>query len=854
MRFKQSTVAAGAARVIASIALVMTMSTSPHAAGSGGPESFDRTSLLPVEQVDLRIMPFVDVQTLLAADEDSPIERSRFPMKVDFSPGNSGNWESLPGGDEIWRLRVESPGAFFTVLGFDQFELQEGAVLHLYNPSRSSVLGGFTSDHIRGNGKLWSTSIDGDVAIVELYWPASLSGQTPALHLGTVSHVYRSIEPARGVDECSPDVNCPLGLNIDVVQRGAVRLYIGELGAICSGSLINNVRNDGTPYVLTAEHCVAAALDANPGDDLSSSEILFNFERPGCGPPPDSPPDDDRLTGLTLRSMWDVSDVALLELDDSVPASFCARLNGWSRSTVSPNQTGTIHQPAGGAPKKVSVDFDPPVLQADYWKIEEWEIGNTRSGSSGAPLFNQAGRIIGQLCCGELSGVDPPECRQDLNDKFGRMDLSWNGGGSSSTRLKDWLDPDNTNAITHYGMEAADNGNCFGNYANHDVGNLRITVTNQGILGFMDGSQSEGVGFIYPFTGSNLLFTGSLWVAESPSYVANRDYDADPAKEWMASTGPDGQVVVDYNGTSDADIHAAYTDDGGAAPRGLYVRQESWAFADGDRDDSVIVRYFIENRGTATLADLYVGLFADFDIGTSAFDEGAVETSQLMAYMHSDGVYAGVRLLNGTAEPDGLANLTLIRNQTYVWPDGYVIDRHKFGFLANNGPEYNLPVSDTADDYSVQVSAGPFNLRPGEVNEVAFAVVGGESLESLLTNAANAQETYILETGGETSGIFGDLDVSMSAELMASLPNPFSAAAQTAIHYNVKAPGSFQLSIYNASGQKVRTLADGTHASGTHNVVWDGTNDRGHELGSGIYFVRLATGAKASTRRIVMLD
>ena len=103
MCFRQSTVTAAAARLIAGIVLVLTMTASTHAASSGGPESFARTSLLTVEQVDLRIMPFVDVQTLLAADEDSPVERSRFPMKVDFSPGNSGTWESLPGGDQIRR-------------------------------------------------------------------------------------------------------------------------------------------------------------------------------------------------------------------------------------------------------------------------------------------------------------------------------------------------------------------------------------------------------------------------------------------------------------------------------------------------------------------------------------------------------------------------------------------------------------------------------------------------------------------------------------------------------------------------------------------------------------------------------
>lgn len=422
------------------------------------PPSFITSQLLPVEEVDLHIMPFVDVAALRAEDSAASVQRSRFPMKVDLTTDNSGTWESLPGGGSVWRLRVESTGAEFIVVGFDVFRVQEGAVLHMYDPSRTVLLGGFTSSDIKEHGKLWSTSIAGDVAIIELFWPEELEKETPNLHIGTVSHGYEPILPIAGGAECSPDVNCPLGLGIEVIKRGAVRLYIGNAGVICSGSLINNVTNDRTPYVLTAEHCVDAALDFDPGDDLTASEILFNYERPGCGPPPDFPPGDDRLTGLKLRSMWAGSDMALLEIDERIPSDFCARLNGWSRSTVTSPESGTIHQPAGGPPKKVAVDSDPTIIDGNFWRIAEWEIGNTQSGSSGAPLFNNGGRIIGQLCCG--GNGDPPECRQDLDDRFGRFDLSWFGGGSPDTRLRDWLDPMNTNVTTHPGMEAASNTNC----------------------------------------------------------------------------------------------------------------------------------------------------------------------------------------------------------------------------------------------------------------------------------------------------------------------------------------------------------------------------------------------------------
>ncbi len=458
---------------VPAVAAAIPVTPSPGASSAELPVSFLHPGLRALERIDGETMPYVDVAALEAEDVASSVPRSRFPITVDLSPSNSGTWERIPTGGMVWRLRLESAGARYLTVGFDVFDIPEGAVVHLYNPSKSALLGGFVAGDQKANGQLWSTSIRGDVAIVELYWPDVLQGQEPALHIGTVSHVYERLliseaslpeGEAGGSDtgyraqECSPDVNCPLGLGIEDIKRGAVRVYLGRFGVICSGSLINNVNDDRTPYILTAEHCLAKVYELDPSDDLSASETLFNFERPGCGPPPDAPPDDDRISGVIFRSMYDLTDFALVEIDGTIPSRFCARLNGWTRATVVPDQVGTIHQPAGGPPKKVSVDLDYPEIYSSFWRIREWEIGNTRSGSSGAPLFNRDGRILGQLCCG--GNGDPPACRQDLDDLFGRFDQSWGGGGTPDTRLRDWLDPGNVAGLSHYGIEAADNPDC----------------------------------------------------------------------------------------------------------------------------------------------------------------------------------------------------------------------------------------------------------------------------------------------------------------------------------------------------------------------------------------------------------
>lgn len=81
---------------------------------------------------------------------------------------------------------------------------------------------------------------------------------------------------------------------------------------------------------------------------------------------------------------------------------------------------------------------------AQCWKLQ-LDLGGAEGGSSGAPYFNQAHRIIGQEYGVYTIHADDP-CYPDQYG--GRFDVSWYGGGTSTTRLSDWLDPSNSNALT----------------------------------------------------------------------------------------------------------------------------------------------------------------------------------------------------------------------------------------------------------------------------------------------------------------------------------------------------------------------------------------------------------------------
>jgi flagellar hook assembly protein FlgD len=87
-------------------------------------------------------------------------------------------------------------------------------------------------------------------------------------------------------------------------------------------------------------------------------------------------------------------------------------------------------------------------------------------------------------------------------------------------------------------------------------------------------------------------------------------------------------------------------------------------------------------------------------------------------------------------------------------------------------------------------------------------------------------------------------------------PNPFNPA--TTIKFKVqnsrfKIPAHTSLKIYNILGQKVRTLVEEPKKAGSYEVIWDGKDDQGNQLSSGIYFYQLKAGDYTETKKMLLL-
>lgn len=103
--------------------------------------------------------------------------------------------------------------------------------------------------------------------------------------------------------------------------------------------------------------------------------------------------------------------------------------------------------------------------------------------------------------------------------------------------------------------------------------------------------------------------------------------------------------------------------------------------------------------------------------------------------------------------------------------------------------------------------------------------------------------------GAEESGVKAR---NLRFELLQNRPNPFSDV--TTLHYTLPMKSTVSLKIYDITGRLVRTLVDGAQDAGVHAVVWDGTDESGNRLSTGVYFSRLSGRNGVRTSKLSLID
>ncbi len=364
--------------------------------------------------------------------------------KVSITPATDGLWEKLNGDNLVWRLRVSSPDALSLNLGFSKYHMPAEGRMVIYSADMKQLLKPYTARDNSRDGELWTAIVTGDELVVEVTIPASAKDELE-LELANINVGYRLFGEDKNLrsGSCNVDVVCAVGDDWwDEIP--AVGMYTVGGVETCTGALINNTANDQTPYFLTAYHCEVTSSNDQ------SVVVYWNYETSSCGGSPDGSRSDYQ-SGAIFRARYAASDFCLLELVEDPDPAFGLTFAGWDRSGDEASTAIAIHHPSCDE-KRISFEYDPTstttYLQTSvpgdgtHYRITDWDVGTTEHGSSGSPLFNQDHQVIGQLHGGYAA------CGNDDSDWYGKISVSWNGGGSAASRLRDWLDPISSGAVT----------------------------------------------------------------------------------------------------------------------------------------------------------------------------------------------------------------------------------------------------------------------------------------------------------------------------------------------------------------------------------------------------------------------
>mgnify|MGYP000072927728 FL=1 len=352
-------------------------------------------------------------------------------------------------------VRVCSDGALAVEPFLVDVRLGPGEHLLMRDANTLDVVSTIERSQVPATGRVALPRAFGPCCIIEVVG-GHHGGTVGPFTVAEVGHTFRE-DPWQKADPCEVDVNCAEGQAYADQRDAVVRVGVRANGALiwCSGTLMNNTAQDCRPFILTALHC---GLNST-ATDLQDYKFYFGYQRTGCG---SGAADQTKyITGCHRRADsndggLNGSDFLLLEATTSVPAGFDPYWAGWDASSAPSTSGVTIHHPTGSE-KKVST-YAMNLLTSQWiaggpyshwfvkWTATANGHGVTEPGSSGAPLLDANGRVIGTLsggtsCC-VVDGCGLPGSGPGQPDYYGKMSFHWTQNpNTAAQKLKAWLDP-----------------------------------------------------------------------------------------------------------------------------------------------------------------------------------------------------------------------------------------------------------------------------------------------------------------------------------------------------------------------------------------------------------------------------
>lgn len=338
-------------------------------------------------------------------------------------------------GGYTWTMAVESRTASALRLHISRLNLPEGASLYIYN-EEGEAFGPYNGQGPNEDGDFWTNTVTGPLAFLQLHVSGYNASDilkdvdfdvTGIGHLGEKFLLPFLQKPGK-IDEnisraesfcsfnasCVVDASCYGSSTYPYIAThkyavGHMQFVSGAYIYICTGGLLNNTRNDYTPYFLTANHCISKRNEA------SSLEVYFQFWTSSCnGACYDPVGVCPRTIGSTIKKgSSKTGDFTLLQLSQNPPAG--SVFLGWSATAIANTNGAVLYRLSHpkGAPQafsKHTVSTTAGVCRSwprGNWIYSKDVIGATEGGSSGSLVVNDNGQVVGQLTGG---------CGTNVND------------------------------------------------------------------------------------------------------------------------------------------------------------------------------------------------------------------------------------------------------------------------------------------------------------------------------------------------------------------------------------------------------------------------------------------------------
>ena len=354
------------------------------------------------------------------------------PIATDYNPCNSGEWTTTDR-FHVWRFALCSPNAFSLNATLSDFYIPADAELFVFGTDTSWSITTYTSEQ---NAEILPLPpVEGDMLVFEYVEPIDAEFQG-TFNIVQVAHDFKGVFAAADSvpAECHIGIDSDYGTDWQDEQRAVCQIIIGGT-TLCTGTLLATTDGSREPYVLTARHCVHTQKMAE--------SCVFYFKN-------DYALNAPAIVGATLVAAKDDDegflDFSLLKLSKS-PDGFGVFYAGWDASGEVPSDVVCIHHPASGG-KLIAVDNDSLKVASyrnfdenTFFNVEEWDVGTTEIGSSGAPLFDRNHRVVGILAGGDA------DCAYPLNDYFQMFSVCYDRYANESQQLKRWLNPNASNVI-----------------------------------------------------------------------------------------------------------------------------------------------------------------------------------------------------------------------------------------------------------------------------------------------------------------------------------------------------------------------------------------------------------------------